>query len=366
MRILDRYIGLQVFAGSVFAVISLTLVFGLGHVFKTILPRLVDGSLPLELVLRSVLIIIPFSLAYTVPWGLLSAVLLVFGRMSADSEFVAFRMAGLSMKRICAPVFLLAMMATGLCLWLNLDVSPRAKDSLKRVLRQSDVTALFREGEVLSEVPGKLIYVGKSQGRTFRDVEILELQDRGSNVPASYVFAGEMEIESRPEEGLIVLPMRDVQMELKDDEEPRNARRVVHGITFGGVAPDISIRAMLESDKKPDEMTVPELRTKMESREVSWKDRNELGVELARRGSLSLASLTFCLVGIPLAITAHRRETLIGFVFSLGVAFLFFFFIIWGELLGDRGGWLPHALMWMPNVIFPGAGFVLFRRLSRC
>ncbi len=365
MRILDRYIGRQVLAGSIFAVICLTLVFGLGHVFKTILPRLVDGSLPLELVLRSIVIIIPFSLAYTAPWGLLSAVLLVFGRMSADSEFVAFRMAGLSMKRICVPVFLLAAMATGLCLWLNLEVSPRAKDSLKRLLRQSDLSVLFREGEVLTEIPGKLIYVGKREGRKFRDVEVLELQGRASNLPASYIFAGEMEIESRPEEGLIVLPMRDVQMEMKDGEEPRNPRRVVHGITFGGVAPDISIKAMLESEKKPDEMTVRELRQELKSREVSWKDRNELGVELARRGSLSLASLTFCLVGIPLAITAHRRETLIGFVFSLAVAFLFFFFLVWGGLLGDRGGWLPHVLMWMPNVIFPGIGIVLFRRLSR-
>jgi lipopolysaccharide export system permease protein len=116
--------------GGILAVVALTLVFGLGHVFQTVLPRLVDGSLPLDLVLRSILIIIPFSLAYTAPWGFLSAVLLVFGRMSADSEFVACRMAGLSMLRICAPVFFIAAAVTALCFWLNLEVSPRAKDSL--------------------------------------------------------------------------------------------------------------------------------------------------------------------------------------------------------------------------------------------
>ena len=51
----------------------------LGNLFKKIQPLLVDQRAPLELVLRFVLNVLPLSLMYTLPWGFLSAVLLVFG-----------------------------------------------------------------------------------------------------------------------------------------------------------------------------------------------------------------------------------------------------------------------------------------------
>ena len=43
----------------------------------------------------------------------LTAILLVFGRLSADNELVSLRMTGMSMKRICAPIFVLALLLSG-------------------------------------------------------------------------------------------------------------------------------------------------------------------------------------------------------------------------------------------------------------
>ncbi len=81
MRISDRYIGKQVFFGTVFAVLVLGVVLVLGNLFKQIQPLLVEQKAPLGLVLRFVGGVLPMSLIYTVPWGFLSAVLLVFGRL---------------------------------------------------------------------------------------------------------------------------------------------------------------------------------------------------------------------------------------------------------------------------------------------
>jgi lipopolysaccharide export LptBFGC system permease protein LptF len=86
MRISDIYIGRQVLLGTLTAVLVLSLVLVLGNLFKQIHPLLVDQKAPLSLVLRFVLNVLPFSLMFTVPWGFLSAVLLVFGRMSSDQE----------------------------------------------------------------------------------------------------------------------------------------------------------------------------------------------------------------------------------------------------------------------------------------
>ena len=90
MRISDRYIGKQVLMGTLYAVMVLGVVLVLGNLFKKIQPLLVDQKAPLELVMRFVINVLPLSLMYTVPWGFLSAVLLVFGRLvraSGNHEF---------------------------------------------------------------------------------------------------------------------------------------------------------------------------------------------------------------------------------------------------------------------------------------
>jgi lipopolysaccharide export system permease protein len=87
--------------------------------------------------------------------------------------------------------------------------------------------------------------------------------------------------------------------------------------------------------------------------------------EVNMRYSFSLACITFALVGIPLGITAQRRETSVGFALSLGVATCYIVFIIIAKHLNEDPKVYPYLLMWMPNVIFLLVGGWLFWKLSR-
>ena len=87
--------------------------------------------------------------------------------------------------------------------------------------------------------------------------------------------------------------------------------------------------------------------------------------ELNKRYSFSLACLTFALVGIPLGVTAQRRETSTGFALSLITAVVYIVFIILADTLNDQPSSYPHLIMWLPNVLFLGIGGWLFGRLSR-
>ena len=84
-----------------------------------------------------------------------------------------------------------------------------------------------------------------------------------------------------------------------------------------------------------------------------------------KRFSLSMASFAFALIGVPLAITAHRKETSVGFMLSLGVAFVYFFFIILADTVRNNPKFYPELLVWLPNVLFVGLGVRLFYKLSR-
>ena len=86
---------------------------------------------------------------------------------------------------------------------------------------------------------------------------------------------------------------------------------------------------------------------------------------MSKRVSFSLASFAFALIGVPLAITAHRKETSVGFLMSMCVAVTYFFFIIIANSLRENDRVHPELLMWMPNILCIGLGGWLFFRMSR-
>jgi lipopolysaccharide export system permease protein len=87
--------------------------------------------------------------------------------------------------------------------------------------------------------------------------------------------------------------------------------------------------------------------------------------EANKRFSFSLASFAFCLIAVPLAITAHRKETSVGFLFSLIVAFVYFFFMVMVDTVRSYPKFHPELLIWLPNVVFISLGAYLFYRMSR-
>jgi lipopolysaccharide export LptBFGC system permease protein LptF len=95
------------------------------------------------------------------------------------------------------------------------------------------------------------------------------------------------------------------------------------------------------------------------------KDYSRSLTELSKRYSFSLACITFALVGIPLGVTAQRRETSSGFALSLITATVYLVFIILADTLNSQPAAYPHLIMWLPNVLFLGIGGFLFYRLSR-
>jgi lipopolysaccharide export LptBFGC system permease protein LptF len=88
-------------------------------------------------------------------------------------------------------------------------------------------------------------------------------------------------------------------------------------------------------------------------------------VELHKRFASSLACVAFALIAIPLGITAHRKETSVGFALSLIIAFTYFFFIIMADTFRDNAAAHPTILIWVPNILFVTLGSFLFWRLSR-
>ncbi|MEO6053610.1 MAG: LptF/LptG family permease, partial [Chthoniobacterales bacterium] len=115
MKILDRYVGKNIIITSIFGVVVLSLVLILGKIFKEVLDLLINHDVPLKYVVAFFIYALPFSLTFTIPWGFLTALLLIFGRMSADNELIALKANGISIPRVCIPVFILSIFLSIFC-----------------------------------------------------------------------------------------------------------------------------------------------------------------------------------------------------------------------------------------------------------
>src|SRR5207248_10026494 len=95
------------------------------------------------------------------------------------------------------------------------------------------------------------------------------------------------------------------------------------------------------------------------------RERSASRTEINKRFSFPFACVAFAIIGVPLGVTAHRRETSIGFAMGLIVATTYFPFVIIGDTLRGNPHAHPELLVWFPTVLSIVLGALLFRRLAR-
>jgi len=379
MRLIDRYIGRQVLSTTFFAVAVLSFVLVLGNIFRKLFELLINHDVPLDFILSFIGYVLPFSLTFTIPWGFLTAILLVFGRLSAENELTAFRANGVPVTRLCLPIAALAIGFSLLCLWINVDVAPRAQERMKATLfniATSNPIALFGSDSVIEEFPGRKIYVGRKEGNDLENVLVFELNDRDVPMRVIHAHRGRLEVEELggpgaapgdPGEKQVRLRLFDARFEQRDEAEPNDFRRINHGITMQEGVIAISLKELYEKNRKRrglTSMTLEELRTRLEGLADS-AEAAAARTEVSKRFSFSLACLAFALIAVPFGITAQRKETSIGFAFSLAIGFIYFLFIILADTFRNKPAMHPELLIWLPNLLFISLGAFLFRRVAR-
>ena len=373
LRIFDRYIWGQVWSGMFTGVLVLSGVMVLGNVYKKMDELLGDTKLPIWFVLKFIGLVIPYSLVFTIPWAFLTAILLVYGRMSADNEMVSIRMTGMPMWRICAPVFIMAIMLSSVCFYVNVDLAPSSKNQMKRlfydVAAENPIT-LFQEGRVLDKMPGYRIYTGRLKKGTNELENLIQLD---GTMEKQFIRAKSAKLVRTPGRLDFDLELHDATIEQIIPAEDGGIQKV-NSAQLGETAITFPLSDLkgktdkVNASMKDTPALWEEVQTNVDTVTkvpMDAKQRSLSLTELSKRYSFSLACLTFALVGIPLGITAQRRETSIGFVLSLITAVVYLVFIFFADGQNSHPGIYPHLLMWVPNVVFLTIGAVLFYRLSK-
>lgn len=365
MRTIHRYTTSSFLVSFVLSVLVLTFVMSVGLIVKAtdLLARGVDW----QPILRVALYGIPASLSFSLPIGALVSSLLVFGRLSADGEVTAMKACGIGMHQIMAGPLAASACLAVLCVYINTELAPQSHFARRKVRADLGAMApadLIQEGRWLRDFDGLSVYVGKKRGDTLHDVRVYDLRKEGIK---REIVADTGSVGASKDGKDLVIDLQGVRVDPFSKDRPGAA---FFGRWSVGVPDALSHRSYRKREK---DMTLVELvlrivRTGLYYPDLAVGDLPRqsmcLAVELNKRLALSVSCFSFVLLGIPLGIKAHRKESSVGVGISLLLVFNFYLFIIVAESLEKRPAWRPDLVVWVPVALSVLLGVVLTRRLN--
>lgn len=363
MRILTRYILREIFSHALLGGVLFTFVLfmrDLGH----ILELLVRGSASLDAVARVFFYTLPTTLILTIPMTVLVGILLGLSRLSADSEVTAMRAAGVGVMQFVGIVSIAATIGLGIGLVNSLYVAPHSAAAL---LKLEDSLKTQQAG---FEVQPRVFY------EDFKNY-VLYVQDTRPGQGASlwrHVFLADLTDPATPRvttaEDAVVLPSPGNELRLhfrdgtKHEISPKDPNQYDIS-TF--TETDTPIQTGSQEDLKLGHADTPLVAIPQSE---LWRQRHTPQgrtylIEWNKRLSYPVACIVLMLVGVPLGLSSSRGGKSTGFVLTVALVFVYYFFSSIGVAMAKQGKLSPFIGVWIANGVFAIVGFVLLRQASR-
>ncbi len=328
--------------------------------------ELLSRGIPVGNFFKFIYYTLPVILIYTIPWSVLVATMVTFGRLSADSEITAMRACGVSLLQIVAPLLLFVIGMTAICFYLQVYAGPPMLGKARTLMRNTAATqpqTLFEPGKQI-EFAGTVVYIDDKIGQNeLRGVQIFKFDDDlklAQDIYAEQAFL-------TPDEANMLLHIKLLKCVIGSYSEDGTKQTLFNdelefsfdygkAITEGRVGkrakfmPADQLLARIKIDRK---------------RGVDAEEMCELEVELNQRIALALSPIAFLLLGLPLAIRTSRRETSVGLFLSVILGGIFFLSIVVFESLTSFPKLYPQYLIWLPNLVFQAVGAVMLYRVSQ-
>lgn len=362
MKILRTYV-LKEHAGPFFVTMGgLTAVLLIGNIVRFVELVVAKGVSPFDIV-RLILYLIPYLLAFTVPMACLIAMVLAFGRLSTDFELIAMRASGVAPFRLVWPMLAVGLVISMLLVVVNDRLVPASHLAFRRQLKAIGIkqpTAYLEAGTFIKDFPPYIIFIYQVANRKLNGVRIYEPQPNG---PTRTIIADRGEFERLPDK-------REVQLKLYDgtaDEWDPMRPGTFYKVTFGSYA--INLRSGQDDPerlgKKLKELNFKELLAERRRLSAEGIDPTPISLEFHRKIASSFAALVFVAFGLVFGLRQHHHEKLMTYVWVLAV-FVVYYLSTVGMNAMTLKGWLPAGwAMWLPNLVGGAVAGVLVWRTVR-
>ncbi len=359
-RILSFYIIREISSLFLLGIVIFTLVLLMGRLI-TLTDLVVSHGVPLSDVSRMILYLVPSFLVFTIPMAFLLAVLLAFGRLSADNEIIVIKASGISLMQVMPPVIVCAIVATLLALGASTIGVPWGNSAFKELSLQvlkRNITATIREKTFWDDIPGVIMYTDQydEQSHSLKGVVIHD--GRNSDHPMT-IFARDGVITSAAGSQALLLTLHDGSIHMAVSG---GLYRLVH---FGEYSMTVGEQrgGSVISRNEPD-MWISELQHQINDPATLTNNRLKMQAELHSRFTFPFASLVFAILAVPLGIQNRRSGKSGGFTVSITIILAYYIMMSVVRTLAERGTVPPVVALWIPNMVFFAMGWYFLRTAS--
>lgn len=396
MKTIERYVFGAFLTSFFLAFLVLSFVLTVGLMVQ-IVGYMLQG-IPVDLVARFAFVSFPETMQWTIPIALLVSSILVFSRMSADSEVAAMRACGVNLLTVTRWPLLFAVVCTALGVFVNNEIVPRGHQVRRDLTRRISVGAgleLLEPGRVIDDFPKVKIYFEEKEGNWLKDLIVLDFSNPKVD---RMVTAAKALVTSEGRD--VVLDLHGMTVDPLDERNPGMARaarfqyRVKDALkdrTYKRKVKDFRFLEMMDkireakSDvKNPEAAAARKAKERLEKadgrdrtekkdsvakelklgKKVFKRRLSELRTEFQKRMVFAFASICFVLVGIPLGIRAQRKESSIGMAIALVVALGYYLVVILMTSMDKSYAVRPDLLIWLPVVLCAAlAGYLIPKNL---
>lgn len=359
-RILSLYIIREISSLFLLGIVIFTLVLLMGRLI-TLTDLVVSYGVPLVDVSRMILYLIPSFLVFTIPMAFLLAVLLAFGRLSADNEIVVIKASGISLIQMLPPVIVCALVAMLLALGASTVGVPWGNSAFKELSVQvlkRNITATIREKTFWADIPGVVMYTDHYDEQNHALKGVIINDGRNTDQPMT-IFAQSGVVTSVAGSQALQLSLHDGSIHIAGSA---GLYRLVHFGEYSMTVGEKGNRSEI-SRNEPD-MWLSELQRQIDDPATSAVNRLKMLAELHSRFTFPFASIVFAILAVPLGIQNRRAGKSGGFTISIIIILSYYVLMSVVRTLAERGVVPPAVALWIPNMIFFAMGWFFLRMAS--
>lgn len=367
---MDRYIVTESIGPFLLSVgIFSSLGVAIGYL-SDLINKVIESNLPIVQAAQVLLLKVPEFVSYALPISVLLSSLMVFGRLSNNSEIIALRSCGVSLYRIVAPAIALSLLVTGITFLFNELVVPAANYRATAILVESiqeehpfwqtrDIfypdyeRVTLPNGETRQRLKS-LFYAKQFDGKQMKMLTILQWLGENLNqiiISDSASWNGEQQTWD-----FFNGTIYKIAPDTSYDETLSFDRRQ---IPFSRVPFDLAVLG-----RDPDEMNIAQAQAYIKLLRQTGDEKKLLmfQVRTQQKMAFPFVCLVFGVVGSALG--SRPQHVSRATSFGLSVAIVFLYYVLGFSLgsFGTIGIFSPFLAAWLPNFIGLGVGFWLLGR----
>jgi lipopolysaccharide export system permease protein len=373
LSVMDRYIITQLIPPLLFGVAAFSsVVSSVGTLFDLI-RKVTQSGLPFSIAFQVFFLQLPYFVSLALPMSMLLAALMVYSRLSTDSELIALRSAGISVYRLILPAIVLSLIVTGVTFGLNETIVPAATYQAARTLDSAlkEDKPTFREKNILvtqfsngkqtngssDQTLERIFYARQFDGRQMKGLTVLDFSQGGLN----QIIASESAVWN-----------------------PKDTTWDFSNGTIYVVAPDGSYRNIVKfakqklelprtpldlANRKQDsaEMNIAELRESLNivTQSGDEKEARKVRLRIQQKLAFPFVCLVFGLTGATLGTRPQRGGRGTSFAISVVIIFSYYLLSFVCDSLGLLEILAPYVAAWLPTVLGLITGGLLLVRAAR-